>query len=133
MAPCDQKCTSEPHMPVLLIAIVTSPGCSDVFAWTSSRLGSAGAIQRSCDGFVQTPMLGFVGEMAVMAEGVLGSRGVIAGEVSASVMFGDMLGSEVVRGEDDSTSAVANSLVAMVEDILTDCALSIRGATVGRL
>ena len=49
---CDCYSLTNPHMPVLLTAIVTSPGLSMFPFWRDSRLGSAEATQRSCLGFV---------------------------------------------------------------------------------
>jgi hypothetical protein len=46
-------------MPVLRIAIVTSPGFNSSPFCTTSTLGAASATQRSCFGFVNTPMLLF--------------------------------------------------------------------------
>ena len=54
-----------PQIPVLFMAMLTSPG-SSLPDCTSSRLGSASATQRSCSGFVKTPMLDFVGWVSVV-------------------------------------------------------------------
>lgn len=51
--------TAYPQMPVLLIAIVISPGCKLSPFSTSSLLGTASPTQRSCAGLVYTPMLAF--------------------------------------------------------------------------
>ena len=64
--PACQKCTSEPQMPVLLIAIVTSPGLSDCPLVASSTEGCAGAIHRSCAGLVYTPMFGLLTLISVV-------------------------------------------------------------------
>lgn len=48
----DEKGRTNPHIPVLLIAIVTSPGFSVLPLSRDERLGSAGAIQRSWAGLV---------------------------------------------------------------------------------
>jgi hypothetical protein len=51
---------SYPQIPVLLIAIVTSPGCKFFPVSTDSSEGSASPTQSLCSGFVYTPILGFV-------------------------------------------------------------------------
>lgn len=53
--------TLYPHIPVLLTAMVTSPVLSVSPFSSDSRLGSAGAIQRSWAGLVYTPMLALDG------------------------------------------------------------------------
>lgn len=59
---------AHPHIPVLLMAMVTSPGFKSLPSCTESREGSASATQRSCSGFVKTPMLGFDAVVVVVED-----------------------------------------------------------------
>lgn len=73
---------TNPQMPVLLIATVTSPSSSEEPLWTSSSEGSASATQRSCLGLVQTPMLALVALVSVVVvveDIVMAVGGVVAG------------------------------------------------------
>jgi hypothetical protein len=54
-----------PQIPVLFMATVISPGFKLSPFSTSSCVGTASATQRSCAGFVYTPMLAFAGWTAV--------------------------------------------------------------------
>ena len=64
--PACQKCTSEPQIPVDLTARYTSPSFRCLPACTSERVGVVSATQRSCLGFVKTPMFDLVGCSSVV-------------------------------------------------------------------
>lgn len=66
-----------PQMPVLRIAIVTSPCFNSVPDLTLSALGPASLIQRSCLGFVKTPMLGFNDAVSPTLRGTLILAGMV--------------------------------------------------------
>lgn len=75
-----------PQIPVLLIAIVTSPGFRPSPFCTLSTVGSASLIHRSCFGFVKMPMFALVGLTIVAVWLILTMKGNDVNETTTKEM-----------------------------------------------
>lgn len=87
--------TAYPHMPVLLMAMVTSPGWRLSPLVASCWVGTASATQRSWAGFVYTPMLGLEGFTVVV---------VVVVDI-VRVCGREWIGCGIVEGESESESS----------------------------